>query len=253
MPCNGSHAGSEDVRSAMQAAVGRQRGEQWRGLIEERMQRLLDRGVGRLDDLIGLALDDRAGVDDRVAACWFLGQLRQPRAMPGLCEALTRGPLPVRLEACYAAVELGDTGATGCLGQALSSDQSAEVRKAAAYALGWLRDRTAVPGLLETLRNSGEDAEVRGMAAEQLGRLEDPHAVSELRQALRDKQPEVRFWAAYALGYFASGEVIDDLKVLADGDTAVVPGHGSVREEALEAINNIRKRDPPARRTHPKT
>lgn len=237
----------------MLAAVSSLRGEQWRRINEEGLQRLLDRSVGQLDALIQLALDDRAEVDNRVTACWFLGQLRRPRAVPALCEALTRGLLPVRIAACYALVELGDTTATGCLAHALSSDQQVEVRKAAAYGLGWLRDRRAVPPLLETLRNSSEDADVRGMAAEQLGRLQDPDAVSDLRRALRDEWPEVRFWAAYALGSFASSEVIEDLEVLAGWDTATVQGQGSVREEALEAINSIRERDTPAQGTQPQT
>jgi HEAT repeat protein len=102
-------------------------------------------------------------VEARVAACWFLGRLQQPEATPALCRAITRGPRPVRLEACYAAVDMDDRGAVPCLGRALAGDPDAEVRKAAAYALGWLRDRAAVLPLLETLRNRGETAEVRGV------------------------------------------------------------------------------------------
>jgi HEAT repeat protein len=153
----------------------------------------------------------------------------------------------VRVAACYALLDLGDNRATDCLGQVLSDDRDVEVRKAAAYALGWLRDHRGVQPLLQTLRNVQEDAEVRGMAAEQLGRLEDPLAVPELRHALLDERPEVRFWAAYALGSFASSEVIGDLEVLANSDTAAVPGQGSVRDEALEAIDSIRQRDEPSR------
>lgn len=241
----GSDAGSGDVLAAMRAAVDRQRGEQWRALHEEGLRRLLDRGIWRLDALIELAMDDAASVEERVSACWFLGQLGQPQAWPALCDALARGPTPVRLEACYSIVELGDIGAVDCLGQALAGDADVEVRKAAAYSLGWLRDRRAVPQLIEALGNAREDAGVRGMAAEQLGRLEDPVALPDLRRALRDERPELRFWAAYALGCYASSDVIEDLEDLARSDTASVPGQGSVRHEALEAIEAIRARERP--------
>jgi HEAT repeat protein len=214
----------------------------WRDLQEARLRRLRDRRIRRLEDLIALVEDEGADVEDRVAACWFLGRLQQPEATPALCRAMTHGPRPVRLAACYAAVDMDDRGAVACLERALAGDPDAEVRKAAAYALGWLRDRAAVLSLLETLRNRGETAEVRGMAAEQLGRLEDERAVPTLRQALRDEQTEVRFWAAYALGRLGSNDVIGDLEALADRDAGEVPGQGSVRDEALEAIQLIRQR-----------
>lgn len=65
----------------------------------------------------------------------------------------------------------------------------------------------------------------------------------DLRWVLRDERPEVCFWAAYALGSYASSEGIEDLEVLAGWDVADVPGQGSVREEVLEAIDSIRQRN----------
>jgi HEAT repeat protein len=214
----------------------------WRALQEERLRRLRGRGIERLSDLTALVEDENADVDDRLAACWFLGRLQRQEATPALCRVMARGSAAVRLAACYAAVDMNDSRAVPCLERALTGDEDAQVRKAAAYALGWLRDRTAVLPLLETLRNQRETAEVRGMAAEQLGRLEDERAVPDLRQALRDEHPEVRFWAAYALGCVGTAEVTADLQGLADRDAGQVPGQGSVRDEALEAIQLIRHR-----------
>jgi HEAT repeat protein len=237
-----SSAGAADIRQAMQQIVARLPEGSWRALQEAGLRRLLDLGVRVMRDLTRLARDDGAGLDDRLAACWFLGQLRRPEAVPALCQALRHGPVRLRLEACYSLLELGDPRAVACLRGALSRDADMDIRKAAAYALGWLRDRSAVPALVRTLENRREDASVRGMAAEQLGRLQDPAAIGALRRALKDDHMEVRFWAAYALGEYGPPDVIGDLDALAAWDAAEIPGQGSVRDEAIEAIESIRER-----------
>src|SRR3981081_3271878 len=122
----------------------------WRALQEERLRRLRGRGIERLSDLTALVEDENCGVGERGAACWFLGRLQRQEATPALCRVMARGSAAVRLAACYAAVDMNDSRAVPCLERALTGDEDAQVRKAAAYALGWLRDRAAVLPLLET-------------------------------------------------------------------------------------------------------
>jgi HEAT repeat protein len=231
-----------DLQRAMRQIVSGMPQSAFRDLQDAGLQRLVAIGVRNLRDLARLAQDDTAELDDRCAVCWFLGRLGRPEVLPALCRILKDGPTRLRLETCYSLLELHDTRAVTCLRGALSNDADREVREAAAYALGWLHDRRAVPTLLRALEDRAEDASVRGMAAEQLGRFEDPGAVAGLRRGLKDDQAEVRFWAAYALGEYGPPDAIADLEALAAWDAAEIPGQGTVRNEALEAIDSIRQR-----------
>ena len=82
-------------------------------------------------------------------------------------------------------------------------DESAEVRRAAADALGKLDDARAVPALIEAL--SDDVARVRSAAAEALGSFHDPRAVSRLSALLADPDREVRKNALEALSEYESG------------------------------------------------
>jgi HEAT repeats len=141
----------------------------WRDLQEERLRRLRDRRIGRLEDLIALVEDEGADVEDRVAACWFLGRLQQPEATPALCRAMTHGPRPVRLAACYAAVDM-DRGRWPASREPWPATQTPRCARLPPTHSAGCEIAPRVRSLLETLRNRGETAEVRGMAAEQLGR-----------------------------------------------------------------------------------
>jgi len=78
-------------------------------------------------------------------------------------------------------------------------DGEAEVRTAAAWALGRLEVHDAVPALMTAMRDPS--AWVRESAAAALGEIEDPRAVEPLATALTgDADPRVRRAAAWALG-----------------------------------------------------
>jgi HEAT repeat protein len=114
------------------------------------------------------------------------------------------------------------------------TDANAEVRAAAAEALGALQDTLAVRALMEVLRRD-TDAGVRRNAAWALGELEDARAVPALSEALQsDTDVEVRRNAAWALGS------IEDSR----GTPALVAAlrrerESSIRKAIIEALGSI--------------
>jgi HEAT repeat protein len=126
----------------------------------------------------------------------------------------------------------------------LVSGKSAEARKRAAWALGFLRDEDAGAALLRTLADRNEETDVRAYAAEALGhiapQMRRDEALAALLHALTDLAPEIRFWAAFALGNLGDERAIPALQRLADRDSDSVPGWWSIRKEALDSIEQIR-------------
>jgi HEAT repeat protein len=61
-----------------------------------------------------------------------------------------------------------------------------------------------------------------------------------LREALSDAEPAVRGWAAFAAGERGDREALPKLDELARNDRAMVPGLGTVADEARDAAEAIR-------------
>lgn len=126
----------------------------------------------------------------------------------------------------------------------LASGKSVESRRMAAWALGFLADDHATPALVRALNDRTEDTEVRVYAAEALGHLQPEkghdEALAALLHALTDREPGVRFWAAFALGNLGDERAIPALQRLAERDSTVVPGWWSIEKEALDSIERIR-------------
>jgi HEAT repeat protein/beta-lactamase regulating signal transducer with metallopeptidase domain len=96
-------------------------------------------------------------------------------------------------------------------------DEVAEVRRAAANALGKLEDPRAVPGLIAALGD--RESEVRAAAAEALGNFHDPRAITGLSALLTDSDRDVRKQALEALSQYESGVPTDNiLRLLQDPD-----------------------------------
>jgi uncharacterized protein (TIGR02996 family) len=93
----------------------------------------------------------------------------------------------------------------------------------------------AVPELLPLL--SDADAEVRRAAAEALGKGRSPLAADGLRAALRDKDEKVRVRAAEALGLIGEASAAGELTA------ALRDASARVRREAATALGKVRARD----------
>ena len=110
-------------------------------------------------------------------------------------------------------------------------DESAEVRRAAADALGKFEDTRAVPALVSALAD--RNSEVRAAAAGALGNLKDPRAIRGLTSLLSDASADVRKRALDALSEYDSGVKADDIvPLLKDADA-------DLRHSAAHALGQL--------------
>lgn len=167
-------------------------------------------------------LDDGSPVDAAVCGqrTWGNGRFRgmQESTTPGeqaasalvaigtpayepLTKALTGASWISRANAAWALGALDAKEAVPALVEALK-DSDAGVREQVAWALGAIGDRRAVDGLIGALSDSA--AGVRKQAAWALGALGDSRAVTALTRSLKDPDAGVRKQSAWALGAIGS-------------------------------------------------
>ena len=147
-------------------------------------------------------LDSRSAVTRRNAA-WAIGELtnmppgeRAP-AIPQLISLLTDSDTWVRMAAARAIGEVRDERATETLIVTLS-DSDWRVRRLAAWALNEMKEQRAVAALCNVLLTDTR-AEVRSAAAEALGEIASAEALPSLKHALNDVEPGVRAKATWAI------------------------------------------------------
>ncbi len=141
---------------------------------------------------------------NRQAAARALGEIKDPRALDGLLEAM--------------------------------SDSDPIVRGAAALSMvSFKKDPRVFGTLVATLKD--DDYIVRGEAALALGRLEDDRALDPLVNSLRIGKPELREKAAIALGELGDLRAIDDLRSSSRKDEKP-----EVRNNAKEALSVMAKK-----------
>ena len=114
-------------------------------------------------------------------------------------------------------------------------------RRAAIHALGLLGDQRAASPLIRILRSGVEPTDIRADAAEALGTCEGREARGALKRALSDDEPRVRLFAANALASCGDRQSIESLKRLLVDDSILAP-FGSLADEARSAIKSIRQR-----------
>lgn len=135
-----------------------------------------------------------------------------------------------RTNAAWALGALGNRRAVPLLARTLA-DTEAKVRSRSAWALGALDANEAVPALIDALKDS--DAGVREQAAWALGAIGDRRAVDGLVGALADSVAAVRKQAAWALGAIGDNRAVQGLmKALKDSDAGV-------RKQAAWALGAI--------------
>jgi HEAT repeat protein len=143
---------------------------------------------------------------ERCQAASRLGQMNDKRSAMALIAVAGDADASVRHCAIRAlgrliprlSEEFVDQYANGPLIRALA-DRDAEVREAAADALGYAGNTVAIEPLVRTLRDPVP--RVRRIAAVSLGKIEDRRAAGPLTVALKDEQPFVRSAALGALNH----------------------------------------------------
>lgn len=188
----------------------------------------------------------------RASASRQLGEMKDPRALPALREALQeKGPEipepknPGELFAAWAAVKghvpaaaaralgkVGDPVAVPAL-LAAAGRPDAELRAAVFEALAALNDRRAIPAAREALAKATE-FRVRRWAAVLLKEVGAREALPDLRQALSDPDPGVRLQAAQAVGAMRDQEAKGKLEEALQKET-----HKEVREAISRALERF--------------
>jgi len=172
--------------------------------------------------------------DDRKHAAEVLGSLGPAAgaAVPSLIDALKDSSANVRSAAARALGEIGNEAAVSAL-LGLLEDDDAYVRSAAAKALGLIGTEAAVPPLIVSLNDGVSHVRVAVIGA--LGRLGGEAAVSALSKVLNDDHEYYRSPAARALGQTGNEAAVPALiKALRDNDNDV-----NIRESAALALGQI--------------
>jgi hypothetical protein len=120
------------------------------------------RTVARLTELLSLAADPPV----RARAAWALGKVRAPAGATALAQALSDQAAQVRIQAAFALRGIQGLQAIPALAGLLLRDPDATVRRAVAGALGTLRDASATEALRAALADA--DLSVRQQATQAL-------------------------------------------------------------------------------------
>ena len=192
-----------------------------------------------LQPLIAAVESDRSPVV-RQASAWALGKIRRPESAPALIALL--GVLDprydgARREAAWALGQLKEYSAVEVLETALS-DTASDVRASAATALGEIRSEEAIPKLTATLHRD-PIPEVRRRAAWALGATRRPAAGAALRDALpTEAEPVVRNALVHALGEVFWPEAVGVLcRCLYDERST--DEDASVRKSAADSLGRL--------------
>lgn len=204
-----------------------------------RMREIAALGLGQVEGreavqpLIDALRDQEMGV--RANAAWALGRIEDGRALRPITGLFGDRSEVVRRAAVYAAGHFDDsTSSVSALTRVLRDDESAEVRRAAAWALGQLEARESVDALTSTLGRE-RDPRVREMIAWALGQIEDKRATSSLVNTMRnDADDRVREVAAWSIGQIEDRSAADAL-----GDVVASDKSTRVRGTAAWAIGQM--------------
>lgn len=186
-----------------------------------------------LADLEELLADDSPIV--RQVAATTAGALEQPESAPALISQLdnTEEEPEVRRAAVLALRSLQHPEIPAALARALE-DSNKDIRKLAAKAFADLAPAIGVESAGETLRGLLKDEmpDVRAYAAEALGKMADPGAANALADALADPDASVRNSSALALAILNDDRAVSAL-------VAILAENGPYRCQAATALGNF--------------
>lgn len=148
-----------------------------------------------LHALLALLDENTLGVDRQPRVVAALGRFKGKRATSALLKVLSSPSPAVRAAAAEALGRVSSAETAGPALRGLLADRFLDVRKAAVTALGGVRDRAAVPALVE----AANTPETRFEAALALAEMPDLRALSVYLRGLSDKSPDLRRTASRAV------------------------------------------------------
>jgi HEAT repeat protein len=205
--------------------------------------------------LLTEVLDDE-DLKTRKEVITTLGKTRNEKAIQPLLKILDTQSARDHYEECKARAilalgEIGDTQVVDKLIDMMNKYSARNVKEAAARALGMIGDTRALPALVQLLTGNIiydtqpnsyviTNSPQRIAAAEALGRIGDVRAIASLLKMGQDTRidPDVRIAAVRALARVGDASVIPQLERLKSEK------YKSIREAAVESIQQIAKREP---------
>jgi HEAT repeat protein len=193
---------------------------------------------GRAHQALERALTDPDPVR-RAGAAEALGKLGGESATLALKKRIADPEASVRQAVAAALGEIADpTTAESLL--PLIEDDDPQVVRAAARALGQVGNTLAACSLAATLVRPGQDLLVRRALAAALAHIPHPDAQAPLLEALSDPDPQVRAYAASALGQVGNEEAHEPLAALTGDKSRLI--RGTVSDRAKRAVELLERR-----------
>ncbi len=229
--------------------------QRWRDLIvvDEALVAATAEAVGKIGDpsAVSALLPLLEATDETVLMKTLaaLRRIKAPEAGPAMNRMLSDPRPAIRRLTIDILGRSGDAAALEPLLEILRREPSRELRAIAARSLGELKLSAAIPVLEEALR---DEMVVRLQAVIALGRIKHKRSLPGLMAMLRDGAPEVRYQALLAIGRFGDPKAVKAVSVLLmDDDPMVKRGaiaaleqlgqHGA--ENAEKLIRDVRWRD----------
>jgi HEAT repeat protein len=180
----------------------------------------------------------------RAGAAEAMGYQGGEAASVTLCKHLTDPVSRVRVAVALALSHLADPSAVPCLLPVLA-DEDPAVRCAAASALGRTGSPAAAKPMADALSEPAQPLLVRRALAAALVRTAHPEAQPALLAALSDSDPQVRGYAAEALGHIGDETAYAALLEASSDEAALLKG--TVGSRARQALTMLERR---GRRSH---
>lgn len=229
------------LRTKLQSLANRLE-EPMRSAFEQKSALVLNSGITSEENMLDALHNISLSSELRAAICWILLYFEEDVAVHALVTVLEmEQDFPVRKAACEVLSFFRTIQATPVYSRLMREDENIEIRRICAYALGQIADKSAAELLIQHLEIPSETPEVRAQIFESLAYLGAKRVVPTLVEALQDDSPEVRFWAAFALGHLGGRSEISALERVTL-DHAVVENWWSVGKEAQDAIKYIQAR-----------
>ena len=175
----------------------------------------------------------------RAGAAEAMGYQGGEAAVVALCKHLTDPDSGVRVAVALALRDLADPSSVPCL-LPLLTDEDAGVRYAAANALGRIGNPTTAKPMADALSQPDQPLLMRRALAAALVRTAHPEVQSVLSAALADPDPQVRGYAAEALGHIGDENAFAALSAASADESALL--RGTVGGRARQALAMLERR-----------
>jgi HEAT repeat protein len=193
---------------------------------------------------------DRLDSHLAMTACWLFGNIGNNRDADELINILAGDRHDLWMQAATSLSLIATAKHLQPLLSLLATSTNLDRRSSIVYALSFLPVAPVgkwIAVLTEIAADRTEPPAIRGQALEGLGNKlssEIPaniseRAISVIIRSLDDAEPEVRFWACFAVGALKLTAALPRLQILAKTDRAIVPSWQSVSAEAEDTIKRL--------------